>query len=82
MATAEIIDPSGSVIGSAIFEQTPTGVLMYVELAGLPPGAHGIHLHAAGACTPDFTAATGHIKRAGVRTLLRRLPRLDATVGR
>ena len=36
-------------IGKATFEQTPHGVLMYVEVAGLPPGAHGIHLHAVGA---------------------------------
>ena len=61
MASAEIVDPSGSVIGMVTFEQTPTGVLMYVEVAGLPPGAHGIHLHAAGACTPDFKQATGHV---------------------
>ena len=48
MAAAELVDPSGSVIGKATFEQTPTDVLMYVEVAGLPPGPHGIHLHAAG----------------------------------
>ena len=65
-AVAEIIDPSGAVIGMATFEQAPTGVLMYVEVTGLTPGAHGIHLHAVGACTPDFTHATGHINPAGV----------------
>ena len=61
MAAAEMVDTAGSVIGKATFEQTPTGVLMFIELTGLPPGAHGIHLHAAGSCTPDFTHATGHI---------------------
>jgi Cu-Zn family superoxide dismutase len=61
MAAAEIINTDGAVIGKATFEQTPTGVLMSVDVAGLPPGAHGIHLHAAGACTPNFKAATGHI---------------------
>ncbi len=66
MAAAELVDPSGSVIGKATFEQAPTGVLIYVEVAGLPPGPHGIHLHAAGACTPDFTHATGHINPNGV----------------
>ena len=66
MAAAQLVDPSGSVIGKATFEQTPTGVLMYVEVTGLPPGPHGIHLHAAGACTPDFTHATGHINPDGV----------------
>ena len=66
MAAAEMIDTDGAVIGTATFEQTPHGVLMNVEVAGLPPGAHGIHLHAVGACTPDFTAATGHINPNGV----------------
>ena len=65
-AAAEMIDTDGAVIGKATFEQTPHGVLMNVEVAGLPPGAHGIHLHAVGACTPDFTAATGHINPNGV----------------
>ena len=66
MAAAEMIDTGGAVIGKATFEQTPHGVLMNVEVAGLPPGAHGIHLHAVGACTPDFKAATGHINPDGV----------------
>jgi Cu-Zn family superoxide dismutase len=66
MAAAEMIDTDGAVIGKATFEQTPHGVLMNVEVAGLPPGAHGIHLHAVGACAPDFKAATGHINPNGV----------------
>ena len=61
MAGADIIGAGGAVIGKATFEQTPTGVLMSVEATGLPPGGHGIHLHAAGSCTPSFKAATGHI---------------------
>ena len=61
MAGADIINTDGAVIGKATFEQAPTGVLMSVDVAGLPPGAHGIHLHAVGACTPNFKAATGHI---------------------
>ena len=66
MAAAEMINTDGAVIGTATFEQTPHGVLMNVEVAGLPPGPHGIHLHAVGACTPDFKAATGHINPNGV----------------
>ena len=71
MAAVELIDADGAVIGTATFEQTPTGVLMYVEVAGLPPGAHGIHLHAVGSCTPDFKAATGHINPDAVAHGLR-----------
>ena len=61
MAAAEIISVNGEVIGKATFEQAPSGVLVFVDVAGLPPGAHGIHLHAVGSCTPDFKAAAGHI---------------------
>lgn len=60
-AVAALVDADGAVIGEATFEQTPTGVLMSVEVSGLPPGGHGIHLHSVGACAPDFKAAKGHI---------------------
>ena len=64
-AAAEIVDPGGEVIGKAAFEQTPTGVLIRVVVSGLVPGEHGIHLHSAGACSPDFGAAKGHINPDG-----------------
>ena len=71
MAQADILNTEGSVIGKATFEQTPHGVLMYIEAAGLPPGGHGIHLHTVGTCTPDFSAAKGHINPEGVKHGLR-----------
>ncbi|MYG43495.1 MAG: superoxide dismutase family protein [Rhodobacteraceae bacterium] len=61
IASAEIIDTEGTVIGMVTFEETPNGVLVYVEVSGIPPGGHGIHLHAVGSCDPDFKAAGGHI---------------------
>ena len=61
MASADLINIEGAIIGKATFEQTPTGVLMSVDVRGLPPGVHGIHLHATGSCASDFKAATGHI---------------------
>ena len=64
-AAAEIINPAGEVIGKAAFEQTPSGVLIRVTVSGLTPGGHGIHLHSAGACSPDFSAAMGHINPEG-----------------
>ena len=64
-AAAEIINPAGEVIGKAAFEQTPDGVLIQVTVSGLIPGGHGIHLHSAGACSPDFGAAKGHINPDG-----------------
>ena len=70
-AEAQLVDPAGSAIGRATFEQAPAGVLMYVEVEGLAPGAHGIHLHAVGACAPDFSAAGGHINPGGAAHGLR-----------
>lgn len=64
-AAAEIINPAGEAIGKAAFEQTPSGVLIRVVVSGLTPGGHGIHLHSAGACSPDFGAAKGHINPDG-----------------
>lgn len=61
MASAEMIDAEGKAIGKVSFEQAPSGVLVSVQVASLPPGPHGIHLHSVGACSPDFKAAKGHI---------------------
>ena len=61
----------GAVIGKARFEQTPTGVLIPVEVADLPPGGHAIHLHATASCTSDFKAATGHTNPSKVKHGLR-----------
>lgn len=70
-AAAEVAAPDGSPIGSVRFVQGATGVLLTVDVSGLSPGAHGIHLHAVGACTPDFKAAGGHINPdEGVHGLL------------
>ena len=71
IAAADIVNPDGAVIGKATFEQTPTGVLISVDVTGLPPGGHGIHLHATGSCTPNFKAATGHVNPGKVTHGLR-----------
>lgn len=39
---------------------TATWVQVTLRAKGLTPGLHGVHLHAVGACEPDFTAAGGH----------------------
>ena len=64
-AAADLMNTAGEVIGTVEFEQAPTGVLINVVAAGLPPGPHGIHLHAVGACAPDFKAAGGHVNPDG-----------------
>ena len=66
-ATAEFRNPAGESIGEASLWQGPQGVLIYLELTGLTPGKHAIHVHSVGTCEPDFTASKGHINTAGAR---------------
>ena len=52
------------ITGTADFEEKQAGtgktVTITINVSGLKPGMHGLHLHAVGKCTPDFTAAGGH----------------------
>jgi Cu-Zn family superoxide dismutase len=63
--TAVMKGADGADHGSVTFTQTEAGVLITAELAGLPPGVHGFHLHETGACEPDFKAAGGHYNPTG-----------------
>lgn len=64
-ATVQLTGTDGSPVGSATLRQWPAGVLISVELFGLNPGEHGIHIHETGGCAPDFVAAGGHFAPAG-----------------
>jgi Cu-Zn family superoxide dismutase len=52
------------ITGRATFTERQQGTGKIVEMSltvsGLKPGMHGVHLHAIGKCTPEFTAAGGH----------------------
>ena len=60
-ASAMFVNPEGDSIGMAYLWQGPKGVLIYVELSGVSPGIHAIHIHSVGTCEPDFKASKGHI---------------------
>ncbi len=65
LATAEIQNTSGIVIGFAKFTEDGSGrVHVNVKVDGLSEGLHGIHIHSAGTCTlgttPTFSSAAGH----------------------
>ncbi len=65
-AKASLKDAEGKDVGTATFSATGGGVKAKVEVAGLPPGQHGIHIHAAAKCEPpDFKSAGGHFNPAG-----------------
>ena len=63
----------GSSIGSVRLVETRYGLALYPNLAGLPPGLHGFHVHENPSCGPvdrDGTpvpamAAGGHLDPAG-----------------
>lgn len=61
-ATVELKNLEGSKVGAAKITQTPHGVLVYVKVSDLPPGAKGIHLHSKASCTSEssFKSSLGH----------------------
>jgi superoxide dismutase, Cu-Zn family len=65
-ARAELRTIRGDVVGTATFTQVGNAVRVVLEVQGLPPGAHGVHVHAVGACAgPAFTSAGGHFNPDG-----------------
>ncbi len=60
-ASAVLKDKTGKEVGTVALTQTPSGVLMRLNLTAVPPGDHAFHVHAIGKCDPpDFTSAGGH----------------------
>ena len=66
-ASATIIDGTGATVGWARLTEDATGRLhLDVQVKGLSPGQHGIHLHAVGSCVgPSFASAGGHHNPSG-----------------
>lgn len=65
-----INDVSGGEVGTATFtENDDDTITIAVETDGLPPGEHGIHIHAMGMCDPSgdqpFTTAGPHYNPTG-----------------
>jgi Cu-Zn family superoxide dismutase len=60
MANAQLKDASGKAIGDVDLVQTPTGVLIKLQLKGLTPGEHAFHVHAVGKCEAPFESAGPH----------------------
>src|SRR4029077_8794069 len=60
-AEAVLKDKEGAQVGVATLIQTPEGVRIAVTGYRMPPGTHGLHVHAVGLCEPpEFTSAGAH----------------------
>lgn len=62
-ASASFVDREGAENGSATLTGTPNGVLIELEVSGLPAGEWlGFHIHETGTCDPesDHESAGGH----------------------
>ena len=46
LAHSTIINQQGDMIGEALYRQGRHGLLIEIQVAGLPPGMHGMHFHA------------------------------------
>lgn len=67
-ATASFIDRDSESVGTAILTESPHGVLINLDLYGLPPGPKAIHIHSVGTCDDPgdgFVASKGHLNPEG-----------------
>lgn len=66
-ATAVMKDAKGNTVGLVTFTEECSGLVrINVNVKGLTPGLHGIHIHEKGDCTgPSFTSAGGHYNPLG-----------------
>lgn len=65
-AAATLALANGSPAGTAQLIGNGDRLSLVVDVSGISPGAHGIHLHAVGQCeAPGFTTAGGHLNPGG-----------------
>ena len=61
-ARGAFVNAQGQQVGTALLAQTPGGVLITIDVSGLPPGTHAFHVHEVGRCdgAGGFQSAGGH----------------------
>ncbi len=60
--SAKVVGPNAKDLGTMTLTDAPKGVLLRLELKGLPPGWHGMHFHEKGDCSDDkFMNAGAHV---------------------
>lgn len=66
-ATADLKYADGSDAGKIEISEATAGVMIKVDLKGLTPGAHALHVHETGKCEGDFASAGGIYNPLGAK---------------
>jgi Cu-Zn family superoxide dismutase len=54
--------------GTAVFKETPAGVIVDIKVQNAPGGWHAVHVHEHGDCSaPDAASAGGHFNPGGLK---------------
>jgi superoxide dismutase, Cu-Zn family len=68
MAKAELHNSQGELVGLVSLAETINGVRVVVQIHGLQPGYHGLHIHEVGKCEPPgFKSAGEHFNPYGAQ---------------
>ncbi len=63
---ADIKNAQEKSVGTAFIRETKDGLLIVVNVKGLPQGLHAVHIHSVGKCEgPAFASAGGHFNPLG-----------------
>jgi len=66
---ADILGEGGKGLGSVSLNRAPRGVLLRVQVSGLAPGWHGMHIHSVATCADQgFKASGGHVHAVSAAT--------------
>lgn len=66
IGNASLSNSEGAAVGSATLTRESGRIILALDLAGVSPGSHALHLHEIGNCeSPDFKSAGGHLNPFG-----------------